>query len=214
MKINLHKKSTPKYISLNKIVLEAKKAGVDFGKGDPYNRLRYYTKIGIFPNMVRVKSAGHYPESALKKLIRIETLKGQGIENDRIKRILEGEQLTFLFDPETRTRLAKYAIGFIFGILFSVGSLYSLNTGIKSLGQNAKIDSAKTGSYLAPENSEKVFVFDKRVNQNSVVFVTFTTPYSPASGYFVSAIVPSVGFELSFSSNILKSAKFNYYIAD
>ena len=214
MRLNLSKKSNPTYISLTKLVLGAKKAGVNFGKGDPYNRLRYYTKIGILPNMVRIKGVGHYPENALKRLIRIETLKAQGIENERIKTILDGEQLTILFDPETRNRLAKYIIGFIFGILFSLGSLYSLNTGIKSFNKNGKIDSTKTGTYLTPENSNKVFVFDKRVLQNSKIFVTFTSPYSPASGYFISAVIPEVGFELSFSSNILKPAKFNYYIAD
>jgi len=214
MKTNLFKKTSPSYISLAKLVSLAKKSGVNFGKGDPYNRLRYYTKMGMLPNMVRVKGVGSYPETALKKLIRIEALKAQGVSNERIKQILEGEQLTLLFDPETRNRLVKYAIGFVFGILFSLGSLYSLNTGIESFGQNRKIDSTKTGEYLVSEGNSKVFVFDKRVMQNSKVFITFTTPYSPATGYFISAVIPEVGFELSFSSNILKSARFNYYIAD
>ena len=54
----------------------AKTAGVEFGKGYPYNRLRYYTKIGLLPHAKR-KSFGGPPEGAyplwvVDKLVEID----------------------------------------------------------------------------------------------------------------------------------------------
>ena len=43
-------------ISTEKLIEESKTKGIDFGKGDPYNRLRYYTKIGWLPHMQRKKN--------------------------------------------------------------------------------------------------------------------------------------------------------------
>ena len=70
-------------IEVEKLIRMAKKEGVSFGKGDPYNRLRYYTKIGWLPHMERkrVKSGdvvGHYPKWVLSRLVMIDKLKKQG----------------------------------------------------------------------------------------------------------------------------------------
>ena len=67
----------------------AKKEGVDFGKGDPYNRLRYYTKIGWLPHMERKMSddgevKGHYPNWVLERLVLIDKLKKQDASNDYV----------------------------------------------------------------------------------------------------------------------------------
>jgi hypothetical protein len=77
------------YVSFEKLIDEAKKQGVDFGKGDPYNRLRYYTKMGWLPHMVRIKGeendvTGHYPKSALKRLVLIENMKSKDLSNEEI----------------------------------------------------------------------------------------------------------------------------------
>ncbi len=78
----------------DKLIQLAKEAGINFGKTDPYNRLRYYTKIGWLPHMIRKldqKSGevlGHYPSYALKTLVKIETLKKQNTPNDKIEKIL------------------------------------------------------------------------------------------------------------------------------
>jgi hypothetical protein len=77
------------YISFEKLIYEAKKQKVDFGKGDPYNRLRYYTKMGWLPHMIRKKGeeddiTGHYPKSALKRLTLIENMKSKNVSNEEI----------------------------------------------------------------------------------------------------------------------------------
>ena len=70
-------------VSIENLIEAAKRKGLNFGKGDPYNRLRYYTKIGWLPHMVRKSDnegsiKGHYPEWALNQLIIIEKLKAEG----------------------------------------------------------------------------------------------------------------------------------------
>ena len=37
----------------DQIIDHARKAGVDFGPGDPAERIRYFIKLGILPHMVR-----------------------------------------------------------------------------------------------------------------------------------------------------------------
>jgi len=47
------KEKNEKLISIDEVIERAKKLGVDFGKGDPRNRLRYYVKIGLLPHAKR-----------------------------------------------------------------------------------------------------------------------------------------------------------------
>ena len=84
----------PTYLSTEKLVTEAKKHGVDFGKGDPYNRLRYYTKMEWMPHMIRKKDngddvKGHYPTWALGRLILIEKLKSHGYNKEEISKKMQ-----------------------------------------------------------------------------------------------------------------------------
>ncbi|MCH8821664.1 hypothetical protein IID23_04065, partial [Patescibacteria group bacterium] len=63
-------------LPFSKIIKLAKQAGVDFGKGYPYNRLRYYTKTELLPKAQR-KSFGGPPEGAypswvVDKLVEID----------------------------------------------------------------------------------------------------------------------------------------------
>ena len=70
--------------------------------GVDYHTLRYYTKIGLLPYMVRrlpyegaTSTTGHYPGSILETLKTIEDLKSKGLKNEQIKVILnldEGER--------------------------------------------------------------------------------------------------------------------------
>ncbi|HEB13896.1 MAG TPA: MerR family transcriptional regulator, partial [candidate division WWE3 bacterium] len=69
--------------------------------GVPYNTLRYYTKIGLLPHMKRKRphpeatsTVGHYPQSVLKLLQRIEEFKAQGLSNDEIKKKLHEKEKT------------------------------------------------------------------------------------------------------------------------
>jgi hypothetical protein len=73
-------------ISIDEIIEQAKKLGVDFGKGDPRNRLRYYTKIGLLPHAQRKSFNGLPPNGAYSK----ETI-GALFEID--KKIKEGKSI-------------------------------------------------------------------------------------------------------------------------
>src|SRR4030067_2998616 len=90
-----------KLIPVSEFVRRAKELGVRFGFGDPYNRLRYYTKIGLLPHMIRRKvdwneaTIGHYPESALQNLVEIERLKKtEKLPNEEIKKRFEVQEET------------------------------------------------------------------------------------------------------------------------
>lgn len=60
----------------SEIITLAKKVGVDFGKGYPYNRLRYYTKIGLLPRAQRksfgASPEGCYPSWVVDKLVDVD----------------------------------------------------------------------------------------------------------------------------------------------
>src|SRR5687767_2796863 len=77
-------------ISLDKFIELAQQRHIDFGKGNPYNRLRYYTKIGWLPHMIRKTNpstgevAGHYDLEALETFTQIESLKKSGKTNAEI----------------------------------------------------------------------------------------------------------------------------------
>ena len=42
-----------KILPVEEIIEKAKNLGVRFGQGEPYNRLRYYTKLNWIPHMER-----------------------------------------------------------------------------------------------------------------------------------------------------------------
>ncbi len=102
------------YISAQKLIQEAINKGIDFGKGDPYNRLRYYTKMGWLPHMIRKKGEeddvkGHYPTWVLERLLKIENLKKLGYSNEELtKKINEHNTLqslkSILFSKELRLK--------------------------------------------------------------------------------------------------------------
>ena len=79
-----------KFISLKELIKFAKKEGVDLGKGDPYNRLRYYTKMGWLPHMTRKVNEkgdieGHYPLWVTDTLKTIQELRVSGTPNEQIE---------------------------------------------------------------------------------------------------------------------------------
>lgn len=64
-------------ISIDDIILRAKNRGIDLGKGDPRERLRYLTKIGLLPHAKRKSFNGQppngaYPEYVIELLTEID----------------------------------------------------------------------------------------------------------------------------------------------
>ena len=56
-------------ISIDDVIFWAKKSGVDFGKGDPRERLRYLTKIGLLPHAKRKSFNGNPPNGAYPEYV-------------------------------------------------------------------------------------------------------------------------------------------------
>ncbi len=79
-------------IPTTQLIILAKKAGFNFGPGNPNNRLRYYTKIGLIPHAQRKQvglnsfTVGHYPASVLDQLLKIQDLKKTGKSFEEIYR--------------------------------------------------------------------------------------------------------------------------------
>ena len=106
-------------LSIENIIKDAKKRGFDFGSGDPYNRLRYYTKMGWLPHMQRLRenkntTEGHYPAWTVSRLLLIQQLKSQGRTNEEITKRLETKThfqnvVSFIKTPEVRFKGAVYA---------------------------------------------------------------------------------------------------------
>src|SRR3989344_3719317 len=97
-------------IPTQEIIAKAKTAGVSFGNGNPYERIRHLIKLGILPHMVRKipdepsalsvqRSAviGHLPEWSVKRLVYIDKLHQNGLTFEQIaQRIQKLEQARFV----------------------------------------------------------------------------------------------------------------------
>ena len=85
-----------KLISVEDLIKILKEKNIDLGKGDPYNRIRYYTKIGWIPHMVRKKNesnviSGHYTEDVIEKIMLIEKMKSQGLGKEEITKKIKDQ---------------------------------------------------------------------------------------------------------------------------
>jgi hypothetical protein len=217
-------------ISVEEFIEEAKKRSVDFGKGDPYNRLRYYTKIGWLPHMIRKKNdegeiTGHYPSWALDQLILIETLKNKGTSNEEIaKKVQLKSKLQNLVNAftskETRTQFISYATLFILLIILAS------ETGFITIGKskstllpynnNAQmpVQVVDSGTAFIPRYQNKVFIKDPLVKQTSKVYVTFDQDYTPATRYWVQEIKDYEGFMVQLDAPAAENAEFNWWVTN
>jgi len=80
-------------IMIDEVIAKAEKSGVNFGKGDPRNRLRYYTKIGLLPHAQRksfngLPPNGAYPAEVISILVEIDKKVKEGKSIQAIKREL------------------------------------------------------------------------------------------------------------------------------
>jgi len=218
-------------ISVEKIIEEAKAKGIDFGKGDPYNRLRYYTKIGWLPHMQRKKNdeetsitTGHYPKWALNRLIQIETLKKKGLSNDEIaKKISTLNRLlniqNIILSPEFRTKLIVYS-SFLILIFIFLNELEIINLGrpksqiVGSVQQEVPSQIIDSGQSFVPAGSQKIRVLTDKAQINSKVYINFEQDYSPATRYWVSEKIPFEGFILELDSPIINNTSFQWWLTN
>ena len=103
----------------DQIIDLARNAGVDFGPGDPAERMRYFIKLGILPHAVRkiadktsnfklqtsnlpAAPVGHLPYSSTKKLIDVDRLYKKGHSYPQIAQKLTSEEETKTEQEEAR----------------------------------------------------------------------------------------------------------------
>ncbi|MBN1162568.1 hypothetical protein JXA34_02375 [Patescibacteria group bacterium] len=216
-------------ISIERLIKNAKKKGIDFGKGDPYNRLRYYTKMGWLPHTVRKKDKkgdvkGHYPAWALDHLILIEELKEKGLSNEEIaKRLSAKNKLVNFFDllKDTNTRnlvLSYIAFGMIVIIFLTEMGLLKIGK-TKDILFNPSITSVTaqildSGNAFIPTNTDSVFIKTSFINRNMKVNVTFNQDYYPATRYWIEEIKDYEGFIIKLDSPVENNPDFNWWVTN
>jgi hypothetical protein len=219
-------------ISFENLVEQAKQRGVDFGKGDPYNRLRYYTKIGWLPHMVRKKddggeTKGHYEASALERLVLIEQLKSQNLSNEEISRRLQVKTklqavVTVLLSKETRNQIIAYStlalLLLIFGSELGIIKLGKSKTEVTQFGLAGDATAPRqvidSGTAFVPKGQKKLFVQTPLIKTSYKVYVSFTQSYSPASQYWVSTIKDYDGFMVELDTPVFSNSEFNWWVTN
>lgn len=211
------------------LIKSAKKAGVDFGKGDPYNRIRYYTKIGWLPHMVRKKDKtgklkGHFVPEALETLLNIEKLRTSGLSKDEISK-----QLKLKLKKETATKSLSNLKQFITGKKIFIGIIALLlalsivsELGLIRIGhpKNLSIQTPtesvtqilEKGMAFVPTESSEITVDCRFCSSSTQIQVTFMSDYSPASRYWISEVRDFKGFVLKLDTKVLQNAPFSWVI--
>ena len=218
-------------IDIDTFIKQAKKRGVNFGKGNPYNRIRYYTKIGLLPHMIRKKEGednikGHYPERVLEILDFIEEQKKAGLSNEEILKILDTKTKsrqfsTWLTSKEIRNQFLKYGtfIMLLFILLTELGAIEIGTVKSEIIPNEAIITNTETnnilesGSAFLPAGRNSIFVKAKKVTTTSKVYVTFRGDYSPAVRYWVSDVVTNAGFYINIDSPAYNDVEFDWWIS-
>lgn len=221
-------------IAVSELIKRAKRKGIDLGRGDPYNRLRYYTKIGWLPHMVRRSSdtgkvEGHYPLWVLESLELIDELKSEGYSNTEIERRLKthnvktsiGNIFSFADSPAKRNSLLIYAsfalilVIFLFemGVISHRGTKTDLINSASG-GGSSVLGVLASGQALFPGGSKTVFVNTTSVSSASKVYFTFTANYSPATRYWVSNVVPFEGFYIELDAPLAQNTPFNWWVTN
>lgn len=216
------------FISLEKIIDEAKKKGVDFGKGDPYNRLRYYTKIGWLPHMIRKNEnggiKGHYPIWTLKRLILIEKFKSRGFSNEEISVKINAQNKVSEFyasltRPENKTKIVTY-LSFVILLIILLSELGYIKIGKQKsiiITQNQDRVSNQfldSGISIIPVSKNGVLVKSPSIKNNSKINVTFNASYSPATKYWISQKTPYESFFVELDVPVSQDSQFSWWISE
>ena len=210
-------------IATDDLIKEAEKMGVKFGKGDPYNRIRYYTKMGWLPHMVRKEGKGNFPNWALDRLVMIERLKDKNFSNEDItKKIEESNRFisvkNVLWFPESRIRLVTYiSFALLLFIVSSELNVFPIGISKKLLTQSKSGISNQilsSGNSFMPAGSVKIFVKEPETTVTSKIYVTFNQNFTPAARYWVSDKIPFKGFYVELDAPTVNNTEFSWWITN
>ena len=220
-------------INIKDLITELKNQNINLGKGNPYNRLRYYTKIGWIDHMVRKKDekgtvVGHYPISVIDKLIRIENLKSEGKSNEEITELLKNKSSIkssnqIKFNEYFQLIKSKFNINLLILLIIVFGFFYELNN-YNSLNEKIKLNKtindsnvtinqiSESGRNVLRAGQNKIFINSKKVNLKSLVFISFENNLQPATYYFISEKIIEEGFTIETNLPVNKDANFTWII--
>jgi len=221
-----------KLISVDELIQQARQNSIDFGKGNPYNRLRYYTKIGWLPHMIRKKgennranhAQGHYPSWALDRLIFIEKLKNKNTTNDEITKKLKKKDTTqtllkLVQIPDLKTKIIIY-VSFVLLVLIFSNEMGLLPAGSPRSRKSTQFEKALPGQIVAsgdafvPKNKNKVFVKTKNISETYKVYITFNNNISPAIRFWVDDKIATQGFYVKLDVPVLQDVPFSWWITN
>jgi DNA-binding transcriptional MerR regulator len=210
-------------ITAENLIESAQTAGIKFGKSDPYNRLRYYTKMGWLPYMIRKKSGdttdikGHYPEWALSRLVQIEKLKNKGLRNSEITKLLQKNTkskafLEFLKIPDIKAKIILYSvIALLIGSLIYQAYAPRPTPSYKQTSfENSQI--LESGTNIILKNSSESLVQTNAISNETKVYITFQDSYYPATKYWVQKTEDGKGFLVKLDVEIPESARFWWWV--
>jgi hypothetical protein len=218
------------FISVEKLIKILKEKNISFGKGDPYNRLRYYTKIGWLPHMTRKKNdegviTGHYPYSVVEVIEMIESLKQKGRNNEEIELLIKNSNKN-KSENSILNKIKKININFLFVFIIIAGFLIEL---IKFNSHNEKIITnpiqenntvtkekkiTDSGISFIPKNQNLIFVASSRVTPTSIIMLNFFNNIGYNNNYFIKEIKPTQGFYIETNYAVPAESKFNWIIIE
>lgn len=227
-------------ISVKDLIKQLKEKNINLGKGDPYNRLRYYTKIGWIDHMIRKKDSngivsGHFPTSVIEKIIIIENLKKEGKSNEEISDVIKkknvfkkienfAQNTNNLKDSISESIMKKiketnFSFSYLILCLIIIGLIYELgNSNSRYDKKILELNTVKINEYnengynYIPSGKNKILINNKNVKKTSQIVITFEANIAPATFYYVSEKIENEGFILETNFPVKEDAKFSYTI--
>lgn len=211
-------------ISIDDLLKQLNKLEIQLGQGDPYNRLRYYTKIGWIPNMQRKtinkKVIGHYPNHTLDLIKKIDELKSQNFSNDQISKELKKKNWTI----NLKNLLMYYksfpaTVGLLLLVVVLILQVYTYKQNEYIIQTNSRpgVNSVpailESGSFYVPKNRSEVQIKTKNNSINTKVYVSFTQNYKPATKYWVEKDEIGAGFVLKLDTPPVQDANFDWWLS-
>lgn len=225
-----------KLISVDDLIKILKEKDIDLGKGDPYNRIRYYTKIGWIPHMVRKKNesnviSGHYTEDVIEKITLIEKMKSQGLSKEDItrkikdqssiyNRYLENKNVIYEKIVEiVKKHLSIPKIVFVLIITTLLIDIIFFRNKDSILKSNTAVDSFpnekmyfSSGETFIPKGQSKIFINQNNIIPQDTVLVSFEGNIFPASFYFISEIKANQGFYVETNIPVSNEVKLKWVL--
>jgi hypothetical protein len=216
-------------IEINKLINTLKEKGIDLGKGNPYNRLRYYTKIGWLPHMTRKKNekgeiAGHYPKEVIEQIIKIEGFKKSGINNEEITKELKKSKINKT--SNALSLIKRININIIFVLIILIGiflEFYKFTSleektipvteklNIEVIAENEIKDS---GIGYISKNSKIVFTPTSKVNSKSIILLNFFDNIGYNNSFYIKEVKENQGFFIELNYPVNQESKFNWVIIE